>query len=60
MSSESDEPTNPFWPPLPVRAVIPGWDPERGELYGVPWWRIADHGVDLETASNWMKKGWVP
>ena len=60
MPSESNEPTNPFWPPLPVRAVIPGWDPERGELYGVPWWRIADHGVDLETASNWMKKGWVP
>jgi len=57
---DSDEPTNPAWPPTPVRHPIPGWDPERGELHGIPWWRFADHGVDLETASNWWAKGWRP
>jgi len=55
----SDERTNPHWPPTPTPA-IPGWDPERGELYGIPWWRFADHGIDLETASDWYRKGFRP
>lgn len=52
--------TNARWPPTPVRFPIPGWDPERGELYGIPWWRFADHGIDLETASDWYRKGFRP